>query len=274
MHKIYTYLICLFLILVIGCSDNDEQLQESWSVYGSGEYDKAVESFEQLAEEEQSVETLKGLAWSYLDNDQPDEAEKTFMQVIDKDPQNDEAMRGIASILIERKDIDGALTYLEKARAINPSESKTIIMLSRVYINKKDFESAKNILRELLEVEPLNNLARTNLGWTYYQLQDYDNAIENFEKSLLLNEMDGSAHVGLASSHFKKGELPAAQEAINNAPYLNNPYHHYRLAIYYNMTGDYDIALTHVDEALSFDTSRIGSDIEDFRKELLTLSGP
>lgn len=110
-------------------------------------------------------------------------AEKVYLRLITKDPQN----AGLYNKL--------ALTYL----------------------GKKEFKDATKALSQALELDPNNDAFYNNLGLLFYQQGKYDEALDSYEKSIEINNKVASRFMNLGLAYFMLKKYRKAADAYEKA---------------------------------------------------------
>lgn len=128
-----------------------------------GEYDKAVEKYNQLIEQAVADSAMgktmgaKGLAASglcFLKQDKLAEAQEYFKKSIEMAPQDENLPYNVAEIYFSNQQIDEAVRYFELAIQIKPDWPDPYLRLAYAYLNKGDNAKAVENLEKFIKLEP------------------------------------------------------------------------------------------------------------------------
>lgn len=124
---------------------------------------------------------------------------------------------------------------------------------SMEFLLDKDIANAYAHTRQALLVDPDSAVAWNNLGVLYSRVDQVELSIAAYQRAILLDEKMNSAKSNLANQYRSQGEIDLAQELETQiAEYRNqNPYYHSALADSSMETGEYEQAISQLEEALS-----------------------
>lgn len=124
---------------------------------------------------------------------------------------------------------------------------------SMEFLLDKDIATAYAHTRQALLVDPDSAVAWNNLGVLYSRVDQAELSIASYQRAILLDEKMNSAKSNLANQYRSQGEIDLAQELETQiAEYRNrNPYYHSALADSSMEMGEYEQAISQLEEALS-----------------------
>jgi len=128
-----------------------------------GEYDKAIENYNQLVERAKSDPAMgktlgaKGLAaigLCYLKQGKIAESQDFFKKSIEMAPQDETLPYNVAEIYFSNQQIDDAIRYYEMAIQIKADWPDPYLRLAYAYLNKGDMSKAAENLEKFIKLEP------------------------------------------------------------------------------------------------------------------------
>ena len=201
--------------------------------------------------------TLLGQLYSRQQNDT--EAEAAFKKALELDEGTVRAHLDLASLYARKKAYDQALTLYEALLKRNPKLVPGYTSAGMIYDAKGDRQKANEYYQKALKIDPkfvpaLNNLAwnyaeygsnlttaltyaRTaqeaepnnpevadTLGWIYFRTKDYIKAVDLLKESAekIPDNPVVRYHLGMAC--YKKGDVPCAKEALQQALRLSRDF--------------------------------------------------
>ena len=135
-----------------------------------GDYDKAIENYNQLVEHAKSDPAMgktigaKGLAaigLCFLKQGKIAESQDYFKKSIEMAPQDENLPYNVAEIYFSNQQIDEAVRYYEMAIQIKPDWPDPYLRLAYAYLNKSDMAKAAENLEKFLKLEPDSERAAT-----------------------------------------------------------------------------------------------------------------
>jgi tetratricopeptide (TPR) repeat protein len=139
---------------------------------------KALDSAEKLAQTKEDKVGVLFLRGAMFERQKKyEQAEKTFRQVIDLDPNNAEALNYLGYMLADQN-----------------------IRL----------QEAQDLIRRAVDLDPNNYAYLDSLGWVYYRLNKLDDAAQQLNHSVQLMSKDPTIHDHLGDVYFKQGKLKDA----------------------------------------------------------------
>ncbi len=128
-----------------------------------GEFDKALEEYNQVLEQAKNDETmgkemtakaLAGIGECYLKKEDFETAQNYFKESIESYPENEILAYNVGEIYFSNQKIDEAIHYFELSSRIKPDWSSPYLKLGYAYLNKGDYEKAEQNFDKFLELDP------------------------------------------------------------------------------------------------------------------------
>ncbi len=139
---------------------------------------KAVDAADKLSTTKEDKTNILFVRGEMLEREKKyDQAERTFRQVIDSDPNNASALNYLGYMLADRD------TRLPEAEAL---------------------------VKKAVSLEPNNYAYLDSLGWVYYHLNKLDDAEQQLTRSVQLMSTDPTIHDHLGDVYFKQGKTKEA----------------------------------------------------------------
>ncbi|MEA1909858.1 MAG: tetratricopeptide repeat protein [Patescibacteria group bacterium] len=99
----------------------------------------------------------------------------------------------------------------------DPQDASLYNKLALVYLSKKAFADAKHALDQALQLEPDNDTFYNNQGLTAYSQGEYDEAVEAYEKSIEINNKVASRFMNLGLAYQMLKQNRKATDAYEKA---------------------------------------------------------
>lgn len=143
----------------------------------NAEYDKA------LAINRMAVDALDGLAETYLLDNKPNLAEKTYLLAIQTQPNYPRGYMSMGSFLFKVGRFEEALPYYRRVTELMPDNAQAFNNLSAGYYMLNRFEPANEALQQSLAISP-TPLGYSNAGSSLFLLGRFDEAANMYKKAL------------------------------------------------------------------------------------------
>ena len=124
-----------------------------------------------------NAEVASGLAQALLRDNQPDEAEKTARETVERHPRYNQTYEVLYTIYIGQQNWDKAEALLKQWSANNPKESNPILRLAAFYYARKRPDDGEKALNSMLD-------RRTEFPQADLLVGDFHALIHNEEKAL------------------------------------------------------------------------------------------
>lgn len=185
--------------------------------------DKGDEALRIIREEASKIirdeESLKDIeAIVYMEMKRYDDAAAIYEWLLDASPDNP---RYILS-LTQAYNANGLYSKSEEkllaALGKEPDNTRYLMQLGIVYDMEKNFKKAEDVFLRIIELEPNNSLALNNLSYMYIENgKNISKAIRMVKQALKVEPQNGAYLDTLGWGYFRKGDLAAARENIENA---------------------------------------------------------
>jgi len=109
------------------------------------------------------------------------EAERLFVKVLNKDPDNHAAAYELSRLLIE-KNINSAIFYGEKAHALSSGNKWYLLNLIRLYSFDNDIKKASESAKKLIKLYPNDIRNYYRLVNVYIKDSDYNNVLKTYNE--------------------------------------------------------------------------------------------
>ena len=229
-------------------------------LHNQGALDKAIQRVHtqlQASPQNALMYTLLGQLYSRQHNDT--EAEAAFKKALELDEGTVRAHLDLASLYVRKKAYDQAIALYEDLLKRNPKLVPGYTSAGMIYDAKGDRQKANEYYQKALKIDPkfvpaLNNLAwnyaeygsnlttalayaktaqeadphnpevADTLGWIYFRTQNYTKAVDLLKESAekIPDNPVVRYHLGMAC--YKKGDVPCAKEALQQALCLSRDF--------------------------------------------------
>ncbi|WP_295731620.1 lipopolysaccharide assembly protein LapB [uncultured Limosilactobacillus sp.] len=105
------------------------------------------------------------------------QAQRIYLKLLDKYPNEDEIRASLAEIAIDGGHNDEALTYLSQIKPHSPAYLQSLLVAADLYQTEEQFEVTEEKLREAFELAPQEPAVLFALSEFYYLVGRYDQAI-------------------------------------------------------------------------------------------------
>lgn len=181
-----------------------------------GKLDAALQAAKRVQELEKSNPDTYFLTGSiYLIQEKYDEAEKSFLKVLEFDPYHKDALLHLAALTAE-KSPKKAVKYLEKLIELEPQAYDVYFEMALLYSRKKSgHQRAIKYLEKAVELNPRFFNGYLTLAQLYEQDGKYQESIKVYEKCLKLHPQNTllQAHMGIL--YLQVGNIDKAEEMYN-----------------------------------------------------------
>lgn len=168
------------------------------------------------------VETLRGRA--YLALRKPEDARKSFEQALAAKPDHAAAKAGLIALVAQQGNIDRAAAQAADLLKQAPDSPDALNLVAELDLGRGRVEAARDTLTRLVQVAPHSAPARAKLAATLIDLKQFDLAKAELDAlGKLAPGSPGYSHL-LGVMHLRRGEIPAAREAVQNALRSNPDY--------------------------------------------------
>jgi len=167
------------------------RLEEAMTAKEAGEYDKALELFQAVLAQNNTITTAYlGIGDIYVIKRDYERAEPAYGRAARLEPRNFDAQygHGLALQMLQRF-VDAVRAY-QRALTINPESFKANLNIATTYLQMSDARSAVAFAEKAVQVDPSSGPAHVNLGAAYEKIGRNADAITQYLAALEI--MDNS----------------------------------------------------------------------------------
>lgn len=231
-------------------------LQQALDVFKATDYEKAVESFLKVLEEDKNNPNIInniGLCYAKLAKD--DLAIEYFLKALSFNPKSVQTYINLADVYYRNKNIIEAINLLENGVTLMPQEIALKHYLSRFYVEDCRYDLAMDQLFEILDIDEDNVDAYWDLGNIQFELGDYDSAAENYENVLEKVTDNAVLYYQTAITYEANDNTDKAISNHLKAISCNENFHpsYKKLGILFLARNDKESAIEYFQDYLNFD---------------------
>lgn len=161
-----------------------------------------------------------------------DKAQKEFLKVTDKQPQNAVARNGLGIVYFKKASVPSSETSIDKSQyyvmALNEFEAatKSAPLFYKAYNNAGKvlqhmgkIDEAQEYYQKALDIKPDDSETLDNIGQILFLKGQNDEAIEKFRQSIAFNNKNFSAQLHLGQALIKNGDTKGAIDYLKKTLY-------------------------------------------------------
>jgi tetratricopeptide (TPR) repeat protein len=141
------------------------------------QYDEALGYLYEIASKTDDLDIYFRIGMVYYEKNELAKAEKTFLDIVSKNPTYANSYYGLGIVAEERKEIQIAINYYLEAINYDPDFDSAYYYLACLYDDANEIEKAKEGYLEAIRINPDHFWANVNLGAIYEKEQKYDKAL-------------------------------------------------------------------------------------------------
>ena len=203
-----------------------EFLQQGETLAEEGLVEEALSRFEQALEAAPgNPEAVEAVGRALLSLDRLEEAEASFLNALELDPEWSAPPLGLAMVAMRREEPFKVVHHLERAIEADPEHPDTYVELGRYYGLVREPELARATFLRWLRGHPEDTDMLINAGLVAFDAADYAQALDFFEKALenaTDDEQGSGAQTFRANTLDMLGRYPEAvaayEEVIEETP--------------------------------------------------------
>ena len=162
----------------------EEYLEQGEILAGEGLIEEALARFEQaLAAAPENPEVIEAVGRALLNMDRLEEAEASFLDALELDPEWVAPRMGLAMVALGRDEPFKIVHHLERAIEADPEYPEAYVELGRYYGSMAEPALAKATFERWTARHPEDADMLINAGLTAFDATDYAQALEFFEKA-------------------------------------------------------------------------------------------
>jgi len=187
--------------------EHEDYLEQGETLAEEGLFEEALGRFEQaLAAAPENPEVIEAVGRTLLNLDRLEEAEASFLDALEIDPQWAAPRMGLALVAIRRDEPFRIVHHLERAIEADPEYPEAYVELGRYYGMMGESSLAKATFERWTRRYPEDADMLINAGLTLFDAADYAEALEFFEAAMYVaGDPDGEQKSG--ASTFRANAL-------------------------------------------------------------------
>jgi len=160
-------------------------------------------------------------AMDCLEREDYPEAERKFIQAIEKDPHGEEAFAGLGKLYLQQNNLPEAIETYKYLVKMRPENDNYFSSLGRAYHNQKLYPLAVEAYEQAIALAPDDAKRYVNLGSTLEAEGHLEEAILNYRKALDLEKNNINFLSVLSEALIKKGEKKEASETLERILHID-----------------------------------------------------
>lgn len=181
----------------------DLQLEEARELVSMGDFDDAIETFEEILDIQDEAQRYYDMGMHYLLEEKFGKAIVSFKKAVRLNDLFAEAYKGLADAYRGKGDMSRCQSYLQKAAEVHAQFDR--------------LEEAKSIFIEALQLSGDMPNPFNTLGVKLRKQGDYPGALHAYFQALELTPKDEHIYFNIAKAYYYMGDLPRAGEHVAKA---------------------------------------------------------
>jgi predicted TPR repeat methyltransferase len=161
-------------------------------------------------------------ALQFHQDENPAEAEKLYLRVLESIPQFTLAHFNLGQIYYEQNNFEQAVYHYKEAAAQQPDDADILFNLALALKKTDKLSEAAKVYYQVLTLCPDDPEAHYNLALTLQARHEYDQAINSYQQAVALDPDYGPAHNNLGFLLHRQGRLTEAAEIYKKLIALNH----------------------------------------------------
>ncbi len=186
------------------------QLHDAKLMLEMGEYDDAIEEFEEVVSMQSEAQKYYDLGCKYLLREKYGKAIVSFQKAVRINDLFAEAYQGLAEAFKGKGDPDQCQFYLKRA--------------ADIYAEFDRMEKVKEIFIDILKFDSLASNPFNTLGIRLRKNGDYIGSVRAYIQALELTPNDENIYFNLAKAHFFMGDMEASLKNVTMALRMNREF--------------------------------------------------
>jgi tetratricopeptide (TPR) repeat protein len=199
-----------------------EQLHQAQDMVDQGDFDDAIEEFEEILTLQDEAQKYYDMGCDYLMRQKYGKAIISFNKALKINDLFAEAYQGLAEAYKGKGNVGKYKGYLQKAAEVHAQFDR--------------LEQAKNLFIEILKQDTNAPNPYNTLGVRLRKSGDYPGAVHAYRRALELTPHDENIHYNIAKAYFYMGEREKAKSDIKKALLINGDFPE-ALKFYTEVTG-------------------------------------
>jgi len=188
----------------------EEQLRQAKDMVQQGDFDDAIEEFEEILSLQDEAQKYYDMGCDYLLKNKYGKAIISFNKAIKINDLFAEAYQGLAEAYKGKGEMSRYKNYLQKAAEVHAQFDR--------------LEEAKNLFIEILKQDSDAPNPYNTLGVKLRRNGDYPGAVHAYKRAIELSPTDENIYYNLAKAYYYMGEIKKAQDKLKGALQLNDDF--------------------------------------------------
>ena len=183
------------------------ELREAQDMVARGDFDDAIEAFEELISEQDEAQKYYDMGCRYMAEGKYGKAIVSFKKAVKINDLFAEAYKGLAEAYRERGDLDSFKEYMKRAADVHAQFDR--------------LEETRALFIEILKFDADTPNPFNSLGVKLRKQGDYPGAIHAYGQALELTPEDENIHFNMAKALYFMGKLEPASAKVEAALRMN-----------------------------------------------------
>jgi tetratricopeptide (TPR) repeat protein len=180
-----------------------QQLADARDLIASGNFDDAIEAFEEIISEQNMAQKYYDMGCRCLVRQKYGQAIIAFKKAIKINDLFAEAYKGLADAYMGKGELDEFKRYLQKAAEVHAQFNR--------------LEETKELFIEILKYDPLSPNPFNSLGVKLRKSGDLAGALHAYTQALTLTPDDENIHFNMSKAFYFMGNVEAAKISVEKA---------------------------------------------------------
>ncbi len=185
-----------------------QQLEDARELVAMGNFDDAIEAFEEIISEQNMAQKYYDMGCRYLIRQKYGQAIISFKKAIKINDLFAEAYKGLADAYKGKGDLDEFKRYLQKAAEIHAQFNR--------------MEETKELFIEILKYDPNTPNPFNSLGVKLRKSGDLPGALHAYNQALTLTPEDENIHFNMSKAYYFMGNMDQARNCVEKALAINS----------------------------------------------------
>ena len=165
--------------------DMKEEYKKGIDLFNEGNFEESIAVFNTIVEKFPDAYIVHlNIGHSYFQMENYDEAEKSYLKVLDSDSGNVDALVGVGNCFMNRNETDKAMEWYNKIELEKIKDPVVLYNVGTIYYNNSKFEEALKYYQKSVEVQEDFLDGRYQLGLTHLAMGSNAEAVTQFETYL------------------------------------------------------------------------------------------
>ncbi|AAK79039.1 tetratricopeptide (TPR) repeat protein [Clostridium acetobutylicum] len=161
--------------------DIEKIFEEGEEYYVNGDYNKALEYFQNGYKISKNEDFLNYIGCCYLNLNKFEEAISTFEELMQVYPEWERPVFNLGRVYLKLELYQEALDYFNKALVINPDDEDVYFYFGIYFEKKRDYKNAICCQKKSLRLNKFQPETHLHLGLCYLRTNKYNEAIVEFD---------------------------------------------------------------------------------------------